>query len=164
MFPPRLGFLTCQQRIRWLCPAHFRSERDIPEKLEAPARVPGHLTLRSEGRSSVLAGPGAVGSASPRAEGSGRGHGEPCPGPALPPCPRGRPDPATHSPGVPVPSRTHRVFLRLLIPVAGCAPLFPSPWEIREGESREGGSSHTPALYSLARVSPSCWLRRQIGK
>lgn len=43
LLPPRLSFLTCQQRIRWLCPAHFGSERGQPRETGGPSKGPGSI-------------------------------------------------------------------------------------------------------------------------
>lgn len=129
---------------------------DSPKKLEAPARVQERSSAPAElgpGKRQVIAGRevgGAVEEPRPR------------------PCPPARwsraarpSDPQARC--VPVPSRTHRAFLHLPSPVAGCAPFcLPLPLALgAAGEGIEGGrSAHTTGVIFSGPCQPLLLPRR----
>ena len=129
---------------------------DSPEKLEAPARVPE--------RSSARAGAGTWEAQSHRPREVGGAMEEPRPRPCPPAGWSGaaRPsDPQARC--VPVPSRTHRAFLHLPSPVAGCAPFCrPLPLSLgAPGGGIEGGrSAHTTRVIFSGPCQPLLLPRR----
>ena len=169
MLPPRLGFLTCQQRIRWLCPAHFGSEGGQPRETGGPSKGPGSPDPAKCGVKQRASRAGAVGSAksSPGEKWAGPCR-SPAPGPALPAVVQGRPDPATHRPVCSSPiSRTHRAFWHLPSPVAGCAPfcrLLPLVLGAPGVEIEGGRSAHTTRVIFSGPHQPLLLPRRLRAK